>query len=160
MLLIYATLIAACTPTLQKAAMRPSEASTDLIAEGEGATVLPGRDTLQPIREEAGGLAPAMAEMDTTETLAKKSVGPSRVADTAAAAQGRRTLSTAFVRVGPDGHLTVKLKGGRVLVLRDVKMGPRKYCGLQAGSGASPANYCGAYDDVAGAWPGSVSQDR
>jgi hypothetical protein len=69
-------------------------------------------------------------------------------------AQGRRTLSTAFVRVGPDGHLTVELRDGRVLVLRDVVMRPKDYCGVQALGGAKSARYCGGYDEVAAARPG------
>jgi hypothetical protein len=69
-------------------------------------------------------------------------------------AQGRRTLSTAFVRVGPDGHLTVELRDGRILVLRDVAMRPKDYCGVQVLSGAKGARHCGGYAEVAGAHPG------
>jgi hypothetical protein len=59
-------------------------------------------------------------------------------------------LSTAFVRVGPDGHLTVELRDGRTMVLRDVVMRPRDYCGvLVAGT-----RYCGGYGDIAAARPG------
>src|SRR5687768_13166159 len=46
-------------------------------------------------------------------------------ADSPAEAQGRLTLSTAFVMMGPDGHLTVELHNGRAMVLRDVVMRPR-----------------------------------
>lgn len=69
-------------------------------------------------------------------------------------ALGRRTLSTAFVRVGPDGHMTVELRSGRVLVLRDVVMRARKYCGVQVVDGVPGAQYCGGYADVAAARPG------
>jgi hypothetical protein len=77
-------------------------------------------------------------------------------ADSPAAAEGRRTLSTAFVRVGPDGHLTVELRSGRVLVLRDVVMGPKDYCGVQVRGGSGDARYCGSYADVAAARPGAA----
>lgn len=79
---------------------------------------------------------------------------PAPPADSSAEARGRRTLSTAFVRVGPDGHLTVELHGGRVLVLRDVVMRPKDYCGIQSAGGAPEARYCGGYADVASARPG------
>jgi hypothetical protein len=77
-------------------------------------------------------------------------------ADTPAEADGRRTLSTAFVWMGPDGHLTVELRDGRTLVLRDVVMGPRKYCGLQVLAGSAGKRYCGGYGDVAAARPGGA----
>jgi hypothetical protein len=68
-------------------------------------------------------------------------------------AGGRRILSTAFVRVGPDGHLTVELRNGRVLVLRDVVMRPKDYCGVQVPGG----RYCGGYAEVAAARPGGAA---
>jgi len=74
-------------------------------------------------------------------------------ADSPAEAQGRRTLSTAFVRLGPDGHLTVELRDGRAIVLRDVTMGPRDYCGVQVVGGSAGRRYCGGYGDVAAARP-------
>lgn len=81
---------------------------------------------------------------------------PAPRADPAAEAQGRRTLSTAFVRVGPDGRLTVELRNGRVLVLRDVVMRPKDYCGVQVLGGASGVKYCGKYVEVAAARPGGA----
>jgi hypothetical protein len=63
-------------------------------------------------------------------------------------------LSTAFVRVGPDGYLTVELRDGRVLVLRNVVMRRKDYCGLQNVGGADGAEYCGGYAEVAAARPG------
>jgi hypothetical protein len=73
-----------------------------------------------------------------------------------AEAQGRRILSTSFVRVGPDGRLTVELRGGRVLVLRDVVMRRKDYCGTLA-SGGPAARFCGGYAEVTGARPGGAS---
>jgi hypothetical protein len=75
-------------------------------------------------------------------------------ADSPAEAEGRRTLSTAFVRVGPDGHLTVELRDGRAIILRDVVMRPRDYCGVQVLGGSAGKQYCGGYADVAAARPG------
>lgn len=74
-------------------------------------------------------------------------------ADTPAEAQGRRTLSTAFVMVGPGGHLTVELRNGRTMVLRDVVMRRKDYCGVQVLGGAAGTRYCGGYGDIAAARP-------
>ena len=79
---------------------------------------------------------------------------PSPSVDSPAAAQGRRTLSTAFVRVGPDGHLTVGLGDGSVLVLRDVVMRATDYCGTLVTGTADSRKFCGDYADVASASPG------
>lgn len=79
---------------------------------------------------------------------------PNTLKDTPAEAVGRRTLSTAFVRVGPDGLLTVKLKNGKVFVLRNVSMGPKDYCGETVAGGPAGKQYCGGYADVASARPG------
>ena len=86
---------------------------------------------------------------------------PATTADSPAEAQGRRTLSTAFVRVGPDGHLTVELLNGRVLVLRNVVMRPKDYCGVQVFGGPAGIKFCGGYAEVAAARPGGgpVPQD-
>ena len=70
------------------------------------------------------------------------------------AAQGRRILSTAFVQIGPDGHLTVQLRNGRTLVLRDVVMNAKDYCGVQVLGGPAGTRYCGGYAEVAAARPG------
>jgi hypothetical protein len=78
------------------------------------------------------------------------------LADSPAEAQGRRTLSTAFVMVGPDGHLTVELRDGRAMVLRDVVMRPGDYCGVQVLGGSAGTRYCGGYGDVAAARPGGA----
>jgi hypothetical protein len=78
---------------------------------------------------------------------------PAPRADSPAEAEGRRTLSTAFVRVGPDGYLTVELRDGRAIVLRDVVLRPGDYCGIQAGSSAGK-KFCGGYGDIAAARPG------
>ncbi|KQN21257.1 hypothetical protein ASE86_14940 [Sphingomonas sp. Leaf33] len=71
-----------------------------------------------------------------------------------AQAVGRRILSTAFVRVGPDGYLTVEEHGGRTLVLRDVTMGKHDYCGIQALPDGTTGKICAAYGDVVAARAG------
>ncbi len=77
-------------------------------------------------------------------------------ADSPAEAQGRRTLSTAFVMMGPDGHLTVELRNGRAMVLRDAVMRPRDFCGVQVLGGSPGTRYCGGYGDIAAARPGGA----
>lgn len=79
---------------------------------------------------------------------------PAAPADSPAQAEGRRILSTAFVRVGPDGQLTAELRNGRVLVLRNVVMRRKDYCGEQVLGGRSGARYCGEYTEIAAARPG------
>ena len=96
---------------------------------------------------------PGTAAHDSRETKAEGR-DPAPRADSPAEAEGRRTLSTAFVRVGPDGHLTVELRDGRALVLRDVVMRTTDYCGVQVLGGSKGKKYCGGYGDVAAARPG------
>ena len=87
---------------------------------------------------------------------AAENPAPAPRADSPAEAEGRRTLSTAFVRVGADGHLTVELRNGRAMVLRDVVMGPKDFCGVQVLGGSAGKRYCGGYGDIAAARPGGV----
>ena len=75
---------------------------------------------------------------------------PSPLTDSPAEALGRRILSTAFVRVGAGGHLTVELHDGSTVMLRDVVMHPKDYCGVQVAG----AKYCGGYAEVAAARAG------
>ena len=77
-------------------------------------------------------------------------------ADSPAEARGRRILSTAFVMVSPDGRLTVELRDGRVLDLRDVKLRLKDYCGVQVAGVSVGAQYCGGYAEVAAARPGGA----
>lgn len=70
--------------------------------------------------------------------------------------RGRRILSTAFVRLGPGEHLSVELRDGRALVLRDVVMRRKDYCGVQVSGGRAGARYCGGYAEVAAARPGQA----
>lgn len=81
---------------------------------------------------------------------------PARLADSPAEARGRRILSTAFVMMGPGGTLTVEQRDGRVLVLRDVVMNRKTYCGVEAAGGSRGSRHCGGYADVAAARAGGA----
>ena len=127
-LLSFAAALAACTPSPQETAMQSPSPDPVTTAQGSSGA---GSD----------GQAPG---------------APILPADSPAEAQGRRTLSTAFVMMGPDGHLTVELRNGRVLVLRDVTMRRKDYCGVQVLGGPAGARYCGGYAEVAAARPGGA----
>lgn len=130
-LLSITSILAACTPSPQKAAM-------------------PGSDPVSGIAVQAS----SEASPQGSGSVAPGKIAPDPLADSPAAALGRRILSTAFVWVGPDGYLTVDLHDGRVLVLRHVVMRPRDYCGVQAAGDPARARYCGGYAEVAAARPG------
>src|SRR6478672_3382402 len=130
--------LVACTPSPQETAMRNPSLVPVTAAPEPGGTHMEGQ-----------GPNPAPAS-------AAEHPVPSPRADSPAEAEGRRTLSTAFVRVGPDGQLTVELRDGRALVLRNVIMRPRDYCGVQVLGGGGGTRYCGGYGDVAAARPGGV----
>ena len=95
----------------------------------------------------------AMTSPRTTQGPADESAAHP---DSPAEAQGRRILSTAFVRLGPGEHLMVELHNGDVLNLRDVTMRQADYCGVQVSGTSAPAKYCGGYADVAAARPGGA----
>ena len=127
MLLPITAMLAACTPSPQKAAM-PSPNPTS-------ATTVP-------------------ISSKPTHGSEQAAAGP--LSDSPAEAEGRRILSTAFVRVGPDGYLTVELRNGRVVALRGVAMGPKDYCGVLVVGDPARTKYCGGYADVAAARPGGA----
>lgn len=139
--LSFAAVLAACTPSPQETAMHspsPDPAQSSPAGQGSGGQE---RAAQGPIPEPA--------------SVAENPV-PGPPADSPAEAQGRRTLSTAFVRMGPDGRLTVELRDGRELVLRDVVMRRKDYCGVQILGGKAGAKYCGGYAEVAAARPGAA----
>jgi hypothetical protein len=82
-----------------------------------------------------------------------QSESPGGHKDSPAEAVGRRTLSTAYVMLGPEGRLAITLRDGRKLVLRDVIIGPKNYCGRYVTGGKPGGNYCGGYAEVAAAEP-------
>ena len=176
MLLPLCAALAACTPSPQDAAMRSPSPVPGTTAQGSSEA---SSKTLRKAGPDSRGLAASNAVGQDAGHRGHAAQGP--IPDSVSAAEnpapapgpaappvpsptlpvdspiealGRRTLSTAFVRVGPDGHLTVELHSGRVLVLRDVVMRARKYCGVQVIDGLPGAQYCGEYADVAAARPG------
>jgi hypothetical protein len=156
-ILLFAAL-EACTPSPQDAAMRNpspvsrSNAQGSVAARGEdGGLVVP--DAIGQGAEQGGQAAQGPRPQPVS---AAENPAPAPLADSLAEAQGRRTLSTAFVRVGPDGHLTVELRNGRVLVLRNTVMHRREYCGMQVLGGPAGVKYCGGYADIAAARPGGA----
>lgn len=88
----------------------------------------------------------------TADSIAPSSARP---ADKISEDRGRRIFSTAFVRIGPGGHLSVRHHDGRELVLRDVTMRAKVFCGRQMSGEAMGKIYCGNYADVAAAQPDS-----
>ena len=158
--------LVACAPSPPETAMRPTDPVSGTTAPGSPAQAMPPAQAMQgpiPVPVSAAG-NPAPARPDDVPATPPP--------DLPARAQGRRTLSTAFVRIGPDGQLTVERRDGRVLVLRDVVMRPKDYCGVQvvgpaAGQVVGPAagqvvgpvagvRYCGRYDEVLAARPGGM----
>jgi hypothetical protein len=149
--------LAACTPPPQETAMhsrspKPGitpENSSKAGPEGEAS----GRAT-NPAGRGAGDQEHAALGPSQEPVSAAENPAPAMPADSPAEAHGRRTLSTAFVRVGPDGRLTVKLHNGRVLVLHNVVMRRKDYCGAHVLGGKAGVQYCGGYSEVAAAQPG------
>lgn len=98
------------------------------------------------------GAPPRAARGPSVEPVsAADNPAPGPMSDTAAQARGRRTLSTAFVRIGAGGTLTIERSDGRILVLRDVVMRPARYCGTHAAGESRGREYCGGYAEVVSA---------
>ena len=176
MLLPFSTALATCTPSPQDDVMRNSipvpatagQGSREGMPgnQGAAASTMTGQDAgargqaaQGPIPEPVpvtGSFAPGPAPAPTASAHPASGPGPAKLADSPVEALGRRILSTAFVRVGPDGHLTVELHDGQILVLREVVMHPKKYCGTQMVGRAPGGQYCGRYADVAAARAGAA----
>jgi hypothetical protein len=154
LLLTSVAALAACTPSRQESAMHNQSPDPGIAAQGSSAAeggANPGRRSQkEPGAGNAGSAA--MGPIPEPISVADHPLPPP-AADSAEAAEGRRILSTAFVRVGPGGHLTVELRDGRVLVLRDVVMRRKDYCGLLEPPGPASRRYCGGYAEVATARP-------
>ena len=71
---------------------------------------------------------------------------------TDAALQGRQIVSTAFVRLGPDGWMELETRNGRRTVLRGVTMEPRAVCGVTV-AGRAGKRQCITYAQVTQARP-------
>jgi hypothetical protein len=136
--------VAACSPSPQEAAMpHPGPLPTTGQTPGNAINQATQGPIVEP-RSAAGDSAPA----------------PLGKMDTPAQAAGRRILSTAFVMIGPDRHLTVEQRGGGAIVLRDVVMRVADFCGIQVQGNAAGRPWCGDYADVAAARPGSTPVDK
>lgn len=147
-LLSLSPMLAACTPSPQKAAMPSPSPVSGTAAQGASPS---SAERKAPVAPSTGERPPA----PTPATAAEKPVGHPQ-ADSPQEAEGRRILSTAFVRIGAGEHLTVELRDGRVLVLRDVAMRPKDYCGVQLAADSPRGKYCGSYGEVAAARPGGA----
>lgn len=156
-LLSFAAALAACTPSPQETAMQPSP-DPGTTAQGSSGAGSDGQASGARNPTKRGGGDQERADLGPIPepVPAAENPVPALPADSPAEAQGRRTLSTAFVRVGPDGHLTVELRNGRVLVLRNVVMRRKDYCGVQVLGGPAGAQYCGGYAEVVAARPGGA----
>ena len=139
-IMLLSAAFAACTPSPKDTAMHPPRSI-------RAATSASGSDRVESADSLRAGRA--------IDDIVPAGPGLSR-APVSAAAQGRRTLSTAFVRVGPDGDLTVELRDGRVLVLRDVVMRPKDYCGVPVLAAPNGTRYCGGYAEIVAARPGGA----
>lgn len=150
----FAAALAACAPSSQETAMQsPNEGSATRTSSSKtesGASESALRPAGRGGRDqERAALGPVPEPVSAAENPA-----PPSPADSPAEARGRRTLSTAFVMVGPDGQLTVELRNRRVLVLRNLVMRRKDYCGLQVLGGQAGVRYCSGYAEVAAARPG------
>jgi hypothetical protein len=154
-LLPFSAGLAACTSSPQESAMPSQSPESGTAAQGsnERASEAPDPGAPNPAVAGAGNRA---AEAPVPAPVSAENPGLTPPPDSPAEAEGRRILSAAFVRVGPDGHLTVELRNGRVLVLRDVAMRAKDYCGVQLLAAPAGARHCGGYAEVAAARPGGA----
>ena len=157
-LLSFAAALAACTSSPQENAMPNPNPDPATKAQGSNGAGSDGKAAGAANPTGPGAGEQQRAALDPIPEPVPAAENPAAVpwADSPTEAQGRRTLSTAFVRVGSDGHLTVELRNGQVLVLRNVVMNRTNYCGVQALGGRAGKQYCGGYADVAAARPGGA----
>lgn len=151
-------MLAACTPPSQKVAMPDPSANPQNAFDGSGVVRPLGAHSGEPAvkgRDRSDGTPVGQGSVPAS-MASVKGAGAERLADSPEAASGRRILSAAFVRLGPDGHLTVTLRSGRELVLRDVVMRADAFCGQEVPSGPAGAKYCGDYAQVVAARPGGA----
>ena len=158
-LLTFTGALSACAPSPQEAAMHSLRSDTATVAqqpaEAGSKSQVPGAADIK--RQDAGNQQLAAQGAIPESVSAAENPAPSGPADSPAEAQGRRTLSTAFVMMGPDRRLTVELRDGRAMVLRDVVMRAKDYCGVRVSGGTAGVRHCGGYADVAAARPGGAS---
>ena len=154
-LLSFAVALVGCTPSPQEKVMNspsPDPASPRIASQTDSkdhASEAPDPTGAGAAERNRAALGPIPEPVSAAANPL-----PAGPADSPVEAEGRRILSTAFVRVGPDGHLTVELRNGRVLVLRNVDVRRKDYCGEQVFPGPGGARYCGGYAEIAAARPG------
>lgn len=149
LLLSLAAALAACTPSPEDTPMHSPSPDPGTAAQGSTEIADPASGAPTPAGRAAQGPMPEPVSVAENPL-------PAQPADSPEEARGRRTLSTAFVRLGPDGRLVVERRDGRMLVLRQVIMGPKDYCGLLVSGGKAGGRYCGGYGEVAAARPGAA----
>jgi hypothetical protein len=152
---IFAAALAACTPSSQDNTLPNSGPAPGHTVKGfsRAASEVQGSNVSRPAARGAGGSQSAAPGPISEPVSMTANAAAAKLTDSPAAARGRRTLSTAFVRVGPDGRLTLELADGGVLVLRDVVMRPKDYCGLRIVDGSATKQFCGKYGEIEKAWP-------
>lgn len=157
-LLSIFSLLAACSPSPQKAAMPNSIPVAETATERSSTASLEGYGLVagSANKRDVDAAKQAPPEPRLEAVAIAEPGGPGPLMDSPAEAMGRRVLSTAFVRIGPDGHLTVELRDGAVLVLRDVVMRRKDYCGTRIPGNPARTKYCGGYAEVAAARPGGA----
>src|SRR4029453_5687101 len=101
-LLPFVASLAACTPSPQETAMHNPSRDAGSSAQGSNEA---GSEASLPSSgdQERAAVGPSPGPVSAAENPL-----PPASSDSPAEAQGRRTLSTAFVQVGPDGALTVE----------------------------------------------------
>ena len=152
LMLPLAAVLAACTPGPEETAMRSPASAPETGAQSsdDAAKTMSGA---HPADGQAGA---AQGPIPDAVSVADNPL-PRSVSDTPDQANGRRILSTAFVRVGPDGRLAVELRDGANLSLRNVVMRAGDYCGTRVNGSKPGAQYCGNYGDIVAAWPSDQS---
>lgn len=153
--------LAACTLSPQDVAMlKPTPAArTAVLIASEAEPHVEVAATSSPVVQDAESRAhAAQGPIPKPVSASENLVTPmsTRSTDSPAEALGRRTLSTAFVMVGPDGYMTVELHNGNLLVLHNVLMRTKDYCGWQRSGTQVDKRYCGRYADIAAARPGGA----
>ena len=155
-LVIIAFPLAACAPAPQKDAMPNSIEIPDGASPGSSEPSPP-----ENISDNSGSSARVARDApkqlpipSPLSVAASTQPANNKPADTSAEAVGRKIVSTAFVRLGPGEYLTVELRNGQTVVLRDVTMRPGDFCGVQIAGGQGKAKFCGQYGEVVAARPG------
>lgn len=148
-MLMVSGAITACTPSPKEVTMQTRDAAFQSNVQREN----PEARSENPSNQDASNPSVAAQAPALEPVSAAENPAPIVPVDTPLSAKGRRVLSTAFVRLGPDGRLNVTLHDGQVLVLKNVVMRPTDYCGVWIRAGQPHVPFCGKYADVAVALP-------